>query len=120
MQSPGTKPTRQTAPAEEAFERAGPANPYAKFADADLILRDQLAIDRTILANERTLLAYARTCLALILTGAGAVKFFDGLASDAAGWTLIGLGLAIAVVGLWRSLGMARNIGAVNRKMHRE
>ena len=28
-------------------------NPYTQFDPAELILRDQLAIDRTLLANER-------------------------------------------------------------------
>lgn len=36
-------------------------SPYSKFDTDDLILRDQLAIDRTLLANERTLLAYLRS-----------------------------------------------------------
>ena len=36
-------------------------NRYEGFAKSDLILRDQLAIDRTLLANERTVLAYIRT-----------------------------------------------------------
>ena len=32
-------------------------NPYERFRGNDLILRDELAIDRAILANERTVLA---------------------------------------------------------------
>jgi putative membrane protein len=88
-------------------------NPYARFADTELILRDQLAIDRTVLANERTFLAYCRTALALILTGAGCIKFFDGALSDFAGWTLIGLGLVVQAVGVWRTSRMGHNIGTV-------
>ena len=49
-------------------------NPYEQFADSELILRDHLAIDRTVLANERTFLAYCRPALPLILTGAGCIK----------------------------------------------
>jgi putative membrane protein len=89
-------------------------NPYERFAGTDLILRDQLAIDRTVLANERTFLAYARTSLALILTGAACLKFFDSLFSDITGWTLIALGIVVAGIGVWRSVTMARNIGRVN------
>ncbi|HEX9972048.1 MAG TPA: DUF202 domain-containing protein, partial [bacterium] len=33
---------------------------YQEFSESDLILRDRLALDRTVLANERTLLAYVR------------------------------------------------------------
>lgn len=86
-------------------------NPYERFADTELTLRDQLAIDRTVLANERTCLAYCRTSLALILTGTGCMKFFDGGISDIAGWTLIALGLVVIAVGIWRTVWMARDIG---------
>ena len=47
-------------------------NVYSKFSDDDLILRDELAIDRTLLANERTLLAYLRSGVALALGSEGA------------------------------------------------
>lgn len=36
---------------------------YEKLDRKSLILRDHLAVDRTILANERTVLAYVRTIL---------------------------------------------------------
>lgn len=106
----------------ERFKQANPAdpaglsvcNPYERFADADLILRDQLAIDRTILANERTFLAYCRTSLALILTGAGCIKFFDTRLSDIGGIALIALGILVMVVGTWRTIKVARNIGTVS------
>jgi putative membrane protein len=48
--------------------------PYRKFASEDLVLRDELALDRTRLANERTLLAYARTSIMLLVSGATALK----------------------------------------------
>lgn len=44
------------------------ASEHAK-SGGDLILRDHLAIDRTVLANERTLLAYGRTALTLLIVG---------------------------------------------------
>ena len=89
-------------------------NPYDRFSDTELILRDQLAIDRTVLANERTFLAYYRSSLALALTGAGVIKFFDGALAEIAGWTLIILGVVVAVIGTWRSLVLARNIRTVS------
>ncbi len=85
-------------------------NPYEQFSNDRLIMRDHLAIDRTVLANERTLLAYCRTSLALILTGAAYMKFFIGPTSAMVGMTLILLGIAAAVIGGWRSAVMARRI----------
>ena len=85
-------------------------NPYTKFAEAELILRDQLAIDRTILANERTFLAYCRTCLAVIITGVVSLRFFESLFSEIFGLVIICLGLLVGVVGTWRYIEMARSI----------
>lgn len=92
-------------------------NPYERFADTEFVLRDQLAIDRTILANERTFLAYCRTSLALILTGAGCIKFFHSHFIVVVGWGLIALGLIVAVAGAWRSSVMAHAIGTVGGKV---
>lgn len=86
------------------------ANPYEQFANAELILRDQLAIDRTILANERTFLAYIRTALSLILTGVGFIKFFESFSSHIAGWILIGLGIIVSFMGTWRTIRIAHSI----------
>jgi len=52
-------------------------NNYSKYSDK-MILRDQLALDRTVLANERTLLSYIRTFIGLVAAGVGIVKLFDG------------------------------------------
>lgn len=43
-----------------------------------MILRDYLAVDRTMLANEASFMAYVRTALTMIAAGATLVKFFDG------------------------------------------
>jgi putative membrane protein len=48
---------------------------YAKFENRELILRDELAIDRTLLANERTLLAYLRAGVALLIAGVSIMHF---------------------------------------------
>ena len=50
-------------------------NPYGRFKPDNLILRDELAIDRTLLANERTLLAYLRSGMTLILAGITFIHF---------------------------------------------
>jgi putative membrane protein len=59
---------------------------YKQFSRDDIILRDHLALDRTILANERTLLAYIRTALAFMITGIGLLKFFQDKLVEVFGW----------------------------------
>lgn len=85
-------------------------NPYARFAGRELIMRDHLAIDRTVMANDRTFLAYCRTCLALALTGAGVIRFFDGRVAIIAGIALIALGAVTVIFGGWRTVEMSRRI----------
>ena len=43
----------------------------------EMILRDHLALDRTVLANERTLLAYLRIFIGSFSAGIAMVKLFD-------------------------------------------
>lgn len=70
---------------------------YAHVKNEDLILRDWLAIDRTVLANERTLLAYVRTALTLFLVGMSFIHVpmfhpdpeFGGLAYGLTGWLFV-------------------------------
>ena len=50
--------------------------PYDNFDAQEFILRDWLALDRTVLANERTFLAYGRTSLGLFLSGVTLIKVF--------------------------------------------
>jgi len=50
-------------------------SPYSRFCNNDLILRDELAVDRTLLANERTLLAYLRSGAALLIAGVSIMHF---------------------------------------------
>lgn len=76
--------------------------PYQRYCKEDLILRDYLAIDRTILANERTLLAYVRTALSLFVAGISFVKFFDSLPMTVVGWVMVPVGIAVLVIGIIR------------------
>jgi len=74
-----------------------------------LVLRDELAIDRTVLANERTLLAYLRAGVALLIAGASILHF------SIEGWFRL-IGLVCLPIGLLASL-----VGAVRyRRMHRK
>jgi putative membrane protein len=52
-------------------------NPYERFQREELILRDELAIDRTILANERTVLTYFCSALTLVIVGVTFLHFFE-------------------------------------------
>ena len=87
-------------------------HPYERFSEEELVLRDHLAIDRTVLANERTLLAYLRTGLALMLTGTGCIRFFTALAVHAAGYLIILLGIFVSGVGFQRYRKMDEKIKA--------
>jgi len=93
-----------------AGERNGPANPYERFMNTEMILRDQLAVDRTILANERTLLAYIRTVLALVLAGATVMRLFEDPSLNTLGWALMACGAVVAGVGVWRTVRVARSV----------
>ena len=83
---------------------------YEKFSKEELILRDHLAIDRTILANERTVLSYVRTSLALIAAGGALIHFFAEQWIKGAGVILVMIGGAILIVGYLRYRKMDRLI----------
>ena len=81
---------------------------YLRFECGELILRDEIAIDRTLLANERTLLAYLRSGVTLLIAGVSIVHFSRD------GWFLAA-GIACLPAG-----GFAIVIGALRyRKMNR-
>ena len=76
---------------------------YDKTDPKNLILRDYLALDRTMLANERTLLAYLRTAIMLFISGITIIKLFEQvLAMVVLGYTLLPLSLITAVFGYVR------------------
>jgi len=72
---------------------------YSERAVDELILRDRLALDRTVLANERTALAYVRTGVMFLASGVTVVKVFAGQAD------LILLGYVLVVVAAGVFLG---------------
>ncbi len=76
--------------------------PYSRFDKTDLILRDELAIDRTLLANERTLLAYLRAGVALVIAGVSMVHFSQEGWFWGVGIACIPTGVAAAIVGTVR------------------
>jgi putative membrane protein len=52
-----------------AYSKTNDEELYKEFSAKDLILRDYLAIERTILTNEATFLAYIRTSLTVVVVG---------------------------------------------------
>ncbi len=74
---------------------------YQQFRKEDLILRDYLALDRTVVANERTFLAYIRTALAFFVSGVTFIHFFGEIVFEILGWTFAPLGVITFIIG-WR------------------
>jgi len=77
-------------------------NAYSKFEKKDLILRDELAIDRTRLANERTLLAYLRSAITLLIAGVTMMHFSEWNWFWALGVLCLPTGVVAGVVGITR------------------
>lgn len=76
--------------------------PYDSFSAHEFILRDWLALDRTVLANERTLLAYGRTSLGLFLTGVTLIKVFKSNFAIGTGWAFVFAAIGIFIYGFRR------------------
>ena len=91
-------------------------NPYAKFENAKLILRDELALDRTVLANERTFLAYVRTALALLLAGVTFVYLATADWFAVVGIVCLAIGAVSLLIGVHRFVRMRRMLGTVRAK----
>ncbi len=64
-----------------------------------LILRDYLAIDRTMLTNETAFMSYVRTSLTLVAAGATMIKFFTEPMFQSLGWAFVFFGGVLAVHG---------------------
>jgi len=90
--------------------------PYARFDKTDLILRDELAIDRTMLANERTLLAYLRSGVALLIAGVSIMHFSHGGWFFVVGVVCLPGGIVTALIGVLRFRGMNRSIAAARKQ----
>ena len=84
--------------------------PSEKDSSKDVILRDELAIDRTALANERTLLAYLRSGIALVIAGASIMHFVDQGWLWMTGLACVPLGIVAGIIGTIRYLRMCKSI----------
>jgi putative membrane protein len=83
---------------------------YSRFEKDKLILRDELAIDRTLLSNERTLLAYLRSGAALIIAGATITHFSNDPSFWMMGLLCVPIGVIVSLIGIWRYRKMDRSI----------
>lgn len=95
-------------------------SPYSKFDGSDLILRDELAIDRTLLANERTLLAYLRSGVALLIAGVTIMHFADKGWFWNVGLACLPTGILAGLIGLARFRRMNRAICLVRNQSKQE
>jgi putative membrane protein len=89
---------------------------YSRFASSDLILRDELAIDRTLLANERTLLAYLRSGVALLIAGVSIVHFLSEGWFWMVGLMCVPAGITTGIIGIVRYRRMNHRISSVRTR----
>lgn len=66
------------------------------------VIRDHMAIERTIMANERTFLAYIRTALGFFIGGVSFIEFFEGFPMQLVGWIFVPAGIMAFGLGLWK------------------
>jgi len=92
-------------------------NLYERFKKSELILRDELAIDRTLLANERTLLAYLRSGVALLLAGITFIHFAPGTALTMIGIICLPVGVIIIGLGTLRFYKVKSRIAIIRQKL---
>jgi putative membrane protein len=91
-------------------------NPYSQFDPAELILRDQLAIDRTLLANERTLMSYLRSGVALFIAGVSIIHFSHEVWFTVTGFLCLPFGFFTVIFGISRFKKMDKAIAAVRQE----
>ncbi|WP_164101251.1 YidH family protein [Candidatus Laterigemmans baculatus] len=90
-------------------------SPYARFDAAQLILRDELAIDRTLLANERTLLAYLRSGVALGIAGVSIMHFASSDWFRYVGIACVPCGALTVLIGIVRFRRVDRSISRIRK-----
>jgi putative membrane protein len=79
----------------------------------ELILRDILAIDRTVLANQRTLLAYIKLGILLESTAVGTYYLAKKEVFGMVEWLLSGFGMLAIVLGFTVYFRMRKKINAL-------
>ncbi len=85
---------------------------YSEFNDR-MILRDYLALDRTILANKRTILAYFRTFIGLVASGTGMIKLVATPVITVIGYVFIILAFPLMITGIIEFLRVSRSLSRI-------
>lgn len=80
-----------------------------------MILRDFLALDRTILANKRTFLAYVRTAIGLFASGIGMVKLVSGGVINILGFVFIAAALPVLINGAIEYIKMQKTLRVIGK-----
>jgi len=88
-------------------------NHYSRYSKETLILRDELALDRTVLANERTLLAYLRSAVALLIAGVSMMQFAPDQWFWIIGVICLPIGVITGLIGTLRFFHMKNCINQV-------
>ena len=86
---------------------------YNTFRD-EMILRDYLALDRTVLANERTFLAYLRTFIGTFSAGIAMLKLMDTLVTDIIGYVFIITSPFFLIFGIIRFYKVSKKIKTID------
>lgn len=94
--------------------------PYSKYCSDTLILRDELAIDRTLLANERTLLSYLRFAVTLFIAGVSIIHFSNEEWFRVLGIACIPTGVITGIVGVARYRRMHQSIVRIRNQSETE
>lgn len=94
---------------------AGP-KPYERFLKEELILRDELAIDRTLLANERTLMAYVRLAITLVIAGVSIIHFAMEKWFETIGFLCVPVGIVAGILGWIRYQRMDLEIREIRNR----
>lgn len=88
--------------------------PYIAYENdhEQMILRDYLAVDRTMMANETSFMSYVRTSLTMIAAGVTLIKLFEDSSMHILGWSFI-------VVGAWLVMHGYRRFRQIDVILHK-
>jgi putative membrane protein len=92
------------------------SKPYQRFLKEELILRDELAIDRTLLANERTLMAYVRLAITMVIAGVSIIHFAMEKWFETIGFLCVPVGIAAGILGWIRYQRMDLEIREIRNR----
>ena len=92
---------------------------YGAFRD-EMILRDYLALDRTVLANERTLLSYLRTFIGTFSAGIAMVKLFDAYLINVIGYIFAAVSPLFIVLGAIRYAQISGKLKTIDKAAKNE